>query len=84
MDEQWIIEVKVEGLQYPFFIRSIDINILHKGIEHNTTDKRPSILAPLDNLLWDRTLIKDLFDFEYRWEVYKPVAERIYGYYVLP
>ena len=45
---------------------------------------RAAILAPLDNLLWDRNLVKALFDFEYRWEVYKPVTERQYGYYVLP
>jgi uncharacterized protein YcaQ len=38
----------------------------------------------LDNLLWDRQLIKELFGFEYKWEVYKPVTERNYGYYVLP
>lgn len=42
------------------------------------------ILAPLDNLLWDRRLVKELFDFDYRWEVYKPQSERKYGYYVLP
>ncbi|MFD1906211.1 DNA glycosylase AlkZ-like family protein [Paenibacillus rhizoplanae] len=41
-------------------------------------------LAPLDNLLWDRELILQLFGFQYRWEVYKPVLEREYGYYVLP
>lgn len=43
-----------------------------------------SFLAPLDNLLWDRKLIKRLFNFEYVWEVYKPVSKRKYGYYILP
>jgi uncharacterized protein YcaQ len=38
----------------------------------------------LDNLMWDRRYLHELFDFEYRWEVYKPVAERRWGYYVLP
>jgi uncharacterized protein YcaQ len=43
-----------------------------------------SILAPLDNMLWDRALIKKLFDFDYTWEVYVPKEKRRYGYYVLP
>ncbi|MFD0618752.1 DNA glycosylase AlkZ-like family protein [Paenibacillus sp. GCM10027629] len=71
-----LLKLKWKDSNIHFFIRSININILHKAIEHDTTDKRSSILAPLDNLIWDRTLIKELFDFEYRWEVYKPVAER--------
>ena len=29
-------------------------------------------------------MVKQLFGFDYTWEVYKPVAERKYGYYVLP
>lgn len=41
-------------------------------------------IAPLDNLLWDRRLLKALFDFDYRWEVYVPPERRRYGYYVLP
>lgn len=43
-----------------------------------------AVLAPLDNLIWDRELIRQLFGFHYRWEVYKPALEREYGYYVLP
>jgi len=43
-----------------------------------------SFIAPLDNLIWDRRLIRELFDFNYTWEVYKPASSRKYGYYVLP
>ena len=42
------------------------------------------ILGPLDPLLWDRWLVERLFDFEYVWEVYKPAAERRWGWYVCP
>lgn len=41
-------------------------------------------LAPLDNVMWDRTMLEKIFDFSYRWEVYTPVPKRKYGYYVLP
>ena len=43
-----------------------------------------AFIAPLDNLIWDRRLISELFGFSYTWEVYKPAASRQYGYYVLP
>ncbi|WNS44938.1 DNA glycosylase AlkZ-like family protein [Paenibacillus sp. MMS20-IR301] len=55
--------------------------------DYNSPPEPPAfaaVLAPLDNLLWDRELIRQLFGFHYRWEVYKPVQEREYGYYVLP
>jgi uncharacterized protein YcaQ len=41
-------------------------------------------LAPLDNLLWRRTRLWDLFEFAYTWEVYLPAARRRYGHYVMP
>ncbi len=42
------------------------------------------ILGPLDPILWDRALVRDLFGFDYVWEVYKPRAVRRYGWYVCP
>jgi uncharacterized protein YcaQ len=48
------------------------------------SSSRLEFIAPLDNLIWDRSLLFDLFDFDYRWEIYTPQPQRKYGYYVLP
>jgi hypothetical protein len=42
------------------------------------------LLSPFDNLLWDRAFARRLFDIDHLIEVYKPVHQRQYGYYVLP
>jgi len=42
------------------------------------------VLGPLDNLMWDRRALADLFGFDYVWEVYKPAARRRWGYYTVP
>lgn len=42
------------------------------------------LLAPLDPLIYDRTLTRVLWNFEYTWEVYTPAARRARGYYALP
>ena len=47
-------------------------------------DTRMRLLGPLDPLLWDRKLVADVFGFDYVWEVYKPAAQRRWGWYVLP
>jgi uncharacterized protein YcaQ len=47
-------------------------------------DDRMRILGPLDPLIWDRALVRTAFDFDYVWEVYKPPAQRRWGWYVCP
>jgi uncharacterized protein YcaQ len=79
-----LIEVEVEGIDVPLYIRHEERELLETVLASRSRRRRAAILAPLDNLLWDRRLIEALFDFSYVWEVYKPVAERTYGYYVLP
>ena len=78
------IEVKLDGIRYPLYMRNQDLPALDSINETDDEMENTAVIAPLDNLLWDRELIEALFDFKYRWEVYKPVVEREYGYYVLP
>jgi len=47
-------------------------------------DGQMRVLGPLDPLLWDRDLVRHLWDFDYVWEVYKPASKRRWGYYVCP
>ncbi|MEJ8307129.1 winged helix-turn-helix domain-containing protein [Saccharibacillus sacchari] len=94
IDRSEITEVAVKGLTHPLYIRSGDIPLLEASLsigsakgnlaESSSASIRACVLAPLDNLLWDRKLIRELFGFDYLWEVYKPITERRYGYYVLP
>ena len=46
--------------------------------------ERLRFIAPLDNLMWDRSLISALFGMDYHWEVYEPPQKRKFGYYVIP
>lgn len=84
LDEGKIIEISLENRKSPFYIASDNLSILQSACACECRDKSIRILAPLDNMLWDRKLAAELFGFEYKWEVYTPVSQREYGYYVLP
>jgi hypothetical protein len=84
LKQEKVTEVHVEGVKPVMYMRKMDEPCLDSILHQEDSTSYASILAPLDNLLWDRQLVKELFNFDYRWEVYKPVSERRYGYYVLP
>jgi uncharacterized protein len=48
-----------------------------------TTAEEATFLAPLDPVS-ARKRAKELFDFDYIWEVYTPAPKRKFGYYALP
>lgn len=84
LETNQITQVKVNGIAKPFFISTDDINIMDNAVSDIQYDNRIEFLAPLDNLLWDRKIIIELFDFDYKWEIYTPKIQRKYGYYTLP
>jgi uncharacterized protein YcaQ len=80
-----VIELQVADIAQSLYIRAEEAPLLAEVMRDDYDyPERAFVLAPLDNMLWDRRLIRELFHFDYRWEVYKPAAEREYGYYVLP
>lgn len=84
-EEGKIMPVMVEGIKQPFYYRAEDANLMNAILE-GTADLKPrmSFIAPLDPLMWDKSLILALWDYQYSWEIYTPAVKRKYGYYVLP
>jgi uncharacterized protein YcaQ len=81
--------VDVEGVKGERYILGAEVGELREAqrsveVESSVTDPSVVFLAPLDPLVWDRNLLRSLFEFDYVWEVYVPEAKRRWGYYVLP
>ena len=81
-----IIPVQVEGIKHKLYCLKDDEQIAEivKGTGNVNGKSRCEFIAALDNMMWDRNLIKAIWNFDYKWEIYTPAAQRKYGYYVLP
>jgi len=96
--ERWLasgdaIEVRVEGWRQTQLAIGADKGVL-EALERGeippawspidtTTQDETTFLSPLDPVS-ARGRAKPLFGFEYTWDVYKPEAQRRFGYYTLP
>jgi uncharacterized protein YcaQ len=88
-----VIEVKVEGWKELYTALASDLELLQELSAgripqawqplETTCEQEVVFLAPLDQVS-ARGRAKQLFSFDYVWEVYKPEHKRKYGYYVLP
>jgi uncharacterized protein YcaQ len=88
-----LIEVQVEGWKMMHYALGSDAEVLRDlsagrvpkawtPLETTTTEE-VVFLAPLDHVS-ARGRAKEVFGFDYVWEVYKPVHQRRFGYYTLP
>jgi uncharacterized protein len=80
LDKDEIVSLNIAGVDDVFYMPKEDVPLL----DDTAKCKEASVIAALDNLIWDRKLTLRLFDFDYKWEVYTPAKDRKYGYYVLP
>jgi uncharacterized protein YcaQ len=84
-----LVPVTVEGVKGDRFVLRDELALVEAaatGDRSRSGQVGPAVafLAPLDPFVWDRDLLRALYDFDYVWEVYVPAARRRWGYYVLP
>jgi uncharacterized protein YcaQ len=82
--EGMLVPVAVEGFREVRYVLAEELPILRSTARPSRRTPPVSFIAPLDQLMWDRRLVKGLFGFDYIWEVYIPQPKRRHGYYVLP
>ena len=76
-----LVPVEVEEVRGKRFVLKEEVALLE-----GPPEPPPSVafLPPFDPLVWDRSLLGSLFDFDYVWELFIPPAKRRWGWYVLP
>jgi len=84
VEDGTLFPVQIEGMRQPRYVLADEEPILEATPEPEAKAPSVTFIAPLDQLMWDRRLVRDLFGFDYKWEIYVPQAKRRHGYYVLP
>jgi len=71
-----LLPVAVEGMKQARYLLADERPLLEATTARSRRAPAVTFLAPLDPLIWDRRLLRDLFGFDYTWEVYTPAAKR--------
>ena len=83
-EEGLLLPASIAGFKKPVFIHPDNLPLYEKAQAGALKAKATKVLSMFDPLMVDRTRVKELFDFDYRIQVYVPKAQRQKGYYLLP
>lgn len=78
-----IAPVTVEGVKTHYYVPAAEAGDL-AGAEGWEPEPEVRFLPPLDNLIWLRRRLSEIFGFDYAWEAYTPAGKRRYGPYTCP
>jgi hypothetical protein len=79
-----LMPVEVEGWNAPGYIHPEGRKHAEAAAKGEIPRSKTTFLSPFDPLVWDRKRALDLFNFDYKIEVYTPAPKRKYGYFTLP
>jgi uncharacterized protein YcaQ len=79
-----VAEGRLSAVRLALADGEVDAFALPAALRAGDTATRTTLLSPFDPLVYDRDRTARLFGFNYKLEMYKPVADREFGHFVLP
>jgi uncharacterized protein YcaQ len=82
--EDRIGRIEVEGWKTPGYFHFDNEPMVNAALKGKIPQSKTTLLSPFDPIVWDRKRGSELFNFDYKIEVYTPEPKRKYGYFTLP
>jgi uncharacterized protein YcaQ len=68
----------------PFYFHPDHLHLVQAAADGDLHSPVTTLLSPFDPVVWDRARGSELFEFDYKIEVYTPAEKRKFGYFTLP